>query len=404
MKQEIKDDKSQGKDKRSCVYKALKIMGIVFGILTLLIVGSAAFMAMNDAAAAAPLYSGPILTDKEQQPLDNGFDHYTVPMEVVDGLDLRGKIIVMTGGHSGTGREATKAFVSKGATVIALARDTVWAKKNLQGLPNVEIAYLDLLEPESIDAFAQKFLESGRPIHALINSAGIYNIPLTRDERGYELQFATNVLGHFELIAKLLPALEKAKGARIVNLASRGHRLSDVDLDDINFRSTEYDGMTAYARSKTALILLSKKLDELLKASNIRVFSVHPGAIPSSDLFFTSQIGIASNTKVQLMKGSTKLMRAINFTGLLNLFRNPKNIGDVYKSVEEGGATTTWAAVSPDLIGKGGVYLEDCNIGVLVPNDSNAPFGVRSYALDSQNDDRLFKICQEMTGITFKIP
>jgi len=402
MEYNSKKGKDKTKSNKSIFKRVLWILGVITVSFILLIIGSAAYIAINDKAAESPLYTGPIIPDEFQKPIKNNFDHHTEAMDVVEGLDLKGKIIVMTGGHSGTGREATKAFVSRGATVIALARDVEWAKSNLKGLPNIEIEYLDLLKPKSIEAFTQKFLKSNRPIHALINSAGIYNIPLTRDERGYELQFATNVLGHYELIMKLLPALKKANGARIVNLSSRGHRLSNVINDDVNFEHTDYDGMISYAQSKTALILLSVKFDKLLKDSNIRSFAVHPGPIPSSDLFASSQVGIASNTKVLFMKASAKLSRAINYTWLLNFFRNPENVGDFYKTVKEGGATTAWAAVSPELNGKGGLYLEDCNITKLVPNDSNAPFGVRQYALDMESADRIFEICENMTGLIFK--
>lgn len=395
--------KNKTKPKKSILRRTTKVLSIIAISFILLIIGSAALIAINDEASKSPLYADTIIPDEFQKPIDNTFGHHTEAMDVVEGLDLNGKIIVMTGGHSGTGREATKAFVSRGATVIVLARDVEWANRNLKGLPNIEIEYLDLLKPKSIEAFTHKFLKSNRPIHALINSAGIYNIPLTRDQRGYDLQFATNVLGHYELIVKLLPALKKANGARIVNLSSRGHRLSNVLTDDVNFEHTDYDGMTSYAQSKTALILLSIKLDELLKNSNIRTFAVHPGPIPSSDLFASSQVGIASNTKVQFMKVSAKLSRAINYTWLLNFFRNPENIGDIYKTVKEGGATTTWAAVSPELNGKGGLYLEDCNIAKLVPNESNAPFGVRQYALNMESADQILKICEDMTGIIFKI-
>ncbi|TYP97445.1 NAD(P)-dependent dehydrogenase (short-subunit alcohol dehydrogenase family) [Tenacibaculum adriaticum] len=392
---------NSNKPKKSILKRIIRLLGVTIFSFILLIVGSAVYIAINDKAAKSPLYTGPIIPDEFQIPIDNNFDHHTEAVDVVQGLDLKGKIIVMTGGHSGTGREATKAFVSRGATVIALARDVEWAKRKLKGLPNIEIEYLDLLKPKSIEAFTQKFLKSNRPIHALINSAGIYNIPLIRDKRGYELQFATNVLGHYELIMKLLPALKKANGARIVNLSSRGHRLSNVLIDDVNFEHTKYDGMISYVQSKTALILLTVKLDELLRDSDIRTFAVHPGPIPSSDLFASSQVGIASNTKVQFMKASAKLSRAINYTWLLNFFRNPENVGDIYKTVKEGGATTAWAAVSPELNGKGGLYLEDCNIAKLVPNDSNAPFGVRQYALDMESADQVLKICENMTGIIF---
>ncbi|TGJ98651.1 SDR family NAD(P)-dependent oxidoreductase [Leptospira langatensis] len=323
-------------------------------------------------------------------------------MDVVKGLDLTGKIIVMTGGHTGTGREAAKAFLSVGAKVIALAPDIEWAKSNLKGLKNVEIEYLDLLIPSSIESFTQKFLKSNRQIDILVNSAGIHNTPLQRDARGFERQFATNVLGHFELTVKLIPALKKANGARIVNLSSRGHRLSNVIFEDINFEHTPYNGMVAYAQSKTALSLLTVKEDELLQKYHIRAFAVHPGPIPTSDLFAGSMVGYSPEYKVNLSKLLAVTLRTFYATEILNFLRRPKNIGDIYKTVKQGGATTVWAAVSSDLNGKGGLYLEDCNIAPIVPIDSKAPFGVRPWALDKNAADKIWKISESMTGIYYK--
>ena len=356
-------------------------------------------MAKSDPSSKDPLFSGRVIEDSYQKPLHNAFGHATTAMEVTKGLDLKGKIIVMTGGHTGTGREAAKAFIDAGATVIALAPDLEWARKNLKGLPNVEIEYLDLLKPETIEAFTNKFLKTGRPIDVLVNSAGIHNTPLQLDSRGYERQFATNVLGHFELTLKLLPALKRVNGARIVNLSSRGHRTGGVQFDDINFQHTKYDGMRAYAQSKTALSLLSVKEDELFREYNIRAFAVHPGPIPTSDLFAGSMAGYAPGYKVGLMKFLASNLRTFWGTELLNFVRKPKNVGDIYKTVEQGGATTAWAAVSPDLKGRGGLYLEDCNIATVVPNDSKAPFGVRQWAIDKNLADRLWDKCEQMTGV-----
>jgi NAD(P)-dependent dehydrogenase (short-subunit alcohol dehydrogenase family) len=211
------------------------------------------------------------------------------------------------------------------------------------------------------------------------------------------------MLGHFELTAKLYPALVKANGARIVNVSSRGHRAGGVIFGDINFNHTEYDGMVAYAQSKTALILFTLKLDELAQKDNIRAFAVHPGPIPSTDIFAESGVGIDSDFKVSLKRSLARFMRAFNITALLNFVRNPKNIGDVYKNVQQGAATSVWCAVSSDLNGKGGVYCEDSNIAAVVPNGSMAPFGVRQWALDMDSAERLWKICEEMTGIRFDI-
>ncbi len=162
---------------------------------------------------------------KLQQAVGSGFDRNSTAEEVLNGVDLTGKIAVVTGGHSGLGLETTKVLASAGATVIVAARDIEKAKKNLSGIVNVELEPLELTDPGSIDAFAAKFLSSGRPLHLLFNNAGIMWVPLQRDSRGYESQFSTNHLGHFHLTAKLWPALKQAAGARVINTSSWGTML-----------------------------------------------------------------------------------------------------------------------------------------------------------------------------------
>ncbi|KQS41799.1 SDR family NAD(P)-dependent oxidoreductase [Pedobacter sp. Leaf194] len=356
----------------------------------------------SDTSKDTPLYRGRIIPDTLQTPLNNSFGHFTEPLEIVKDLDLKGKIIVMTGAHTGTGKEAAKAFISKGATVVALTNDVDWAEKNLKGLPRVEIEYLDLQKAETIDAFTRKFLVSGRQIDVLINSAGIHNTPLQRDVRGYERQFSVNVLGHFALTLKLLPALKKANGARIVNLSSRGHRLNGVQFGDINFNHTKYEGMRSYAQTKTALALLSVKEDEMFKRYNIRAFAVHPGPIPTTDLFAGSLVGYASGFKFWYTEFTAKCLRTFWGTEIMNFLRKPKNEGDKFKTVKQGGSTTAWASFSPQLKGKGGLYLEDCNIAPIVPNGSDAPFGVRPWALERKAADKIWDICQRMTGVYYR--
>jgi NAD(P)-dependent dehydrogenase (short-subunit alcohol dehydrogenase family) len=374
------------------------------GILAVFLYGIFAanfYYGLNDPSASAPPYDGPVIPDAAQQPLSSRFGHETAAAEVVAGLDLRGKTIVITGGHSGTGLEATKALASAGANVIALARDVDRARGNLRGVANVEVEYVDLLIPESIEVFAEKFLALGRPLHVLINSAGIMGTPLERDRRGFERQFATNVLGHFALTARLFPALKQANGAHIVNLSSRGHRAGGVIFEDIHFERTEYSGMRAYAQTKTALILLSIKEDALLRTYGIRAYAVHPGPVPASDLFAAGYVGTPSHHKTQHARLRAKLARALHVTEVLNFIRRPKNTGDRYKTVPQGAATTVWAAVSDDLDGVGGVYLEDSNVAVVVPDGSPAPFGVRPWALDAAAVERLWQRCEEMTGVRF---
>lgn len=357
------------------------------------------YQSLGDPSSSSPLYDGPLLPDAIQHPVDTGFTHTTRAIEVVKGLDLTGKTVVITGGHSGTGREAARALASAGARIIALSRDIERARNNLSDIRNARIEYMDLLKPESIDAVARKVVASGEAVHILINSAAIMGTPQQYDARGYERQFATNVLGHYQLTARLLPALTNANGARIVNLASRGHRAGGVNFDDIHFRKTPYTGMSAYAQTKTAQALMAVVLDKKLKSRNIRALAVHPGAVPSTDLFAAGRVGYDSAGMVELARLNAGVVRATHMTEIMNAFRSPENTGDIYKTVEQGGATTTWAASAAMLENTGGVYLEDCNFAPMVPDGSPAPFGVRPWALDPGFAERLLRGCEEMTGV-----
>lgn len=384
--------------RKKIVYTSLGTAGAVL----VAYVGFVAFFykSLNDPSANLPLYTAAAIPNTKQQPLHSGFGHEATAMDIVKGVDLRGKIVVVTGGATGTGREAVRALASAGATIVDLARDVDRAKEGLQGIPNTTVEYVDLLNPASIDAFAERYVKSGRPIHVLINSAGIMGTPLERDSRGYERQFATNVLGHFQLTLRLLPALERAQGARIINVASRGHHAGGVQFDDINFEHTPYTGMKAYAQTKTALILLSIKEDALWKDRGIRVFATTPGPVPSSDLFAESMVGQRPGYQVMLARLGARAVRFTHATEVLNFIRRPRNVGDLYKTVQQGGSTATWAAVSKDLGGKGGVYLEDNDIAPVVPDEGGAPYGVKSWALDEKGADRLWSICEQMTGVS----
>jgi len=340
---------------------------------------------------------------EKQTSIDSGFGHYTTAMEVVKGIDLTGKNAVITGGYAGTGLETTRALANAGARVIVLARSPARARNNLKRIDNVEIIEnFDLLKPDSIDAAAEKILAKNIPIHILINHAGIISTPLTRDERGYECQFSANMLGSFQLTARLFPALKAANGARVINISSRGHRDGNVNFGNINYEDeSAYNPMGAYAQSKTALILFTLKLDEMAKEYNIRSFSVHPGPIPSTDLFAASRVNIGSCLEVSALRFAAKIMRVTNLTALINAIKRWKNESDVFKNVEQGAATSVWAATSSALDGIGGLYLEDCNIAVAVPDERYIPFGVRPYAIDMEAAERLWAILEEMTGVVF---
>src|SRR5690606_18041224 len=183
-----------------------------------------------------------------QKPIGSGFNGKSTSEEVIKGIDLTGKIAIVTGGNTGIGLETVKTLVNAGATVIVPARDIEKARKNLQGTAHVEIEEMDLMSPASVDRFAEKFLASGRPLHLLINNAGIMWVPLRRDNRGIESQLATNYLAQFQLTARLWTALKKADGARVVNVSSGGHKFSSFHFEDPNFEHREYETLQGYGQ------------------------------------------------------------------------------------------------------------------------------------------------------------
>lgn len=200
-------------------------------------------------------------SDQRQIPLRSGLDAATTAAEALAGRDLSGLQAIVTGGASGLGLETVRVLAGAGASVLVGARDPHQALGALHGMAGVEIAALDLLDPHSIDAFAAGFLAAGRALHILVNGAGIMASPLLRDTRGYEAQFATNHLGHFQLTARLWPALRQARGARVVCVSSLGHRQAGADLDDPHFQRQPYDKWRAYAQSKSANALFALELD-----------------------------------------------------------------------------------------------------------------------------------------------
>lgn len=322
-----------------------------------------------------------------QMPIHSGFDAKTTAEDVIKGIDLKGKIAIVTGGYSGIGLETTRVLANAGATVIVPVRTIEKGREALKGIPNVEIDTMDLMDPASIDAFAERFLETGRPLHILINNAGIMAPPLRRDSRGYESQFSTNHLGHFQLTARLWPALKQANGARVVAVSSRGHRLGGVDFDDPNFEHKEYDKWKAYAQSKTANILFALELDKRGKAYGVRAFSVHPGLIPDTNL------------------GRDLTKEEFGARPILDEHGQPvsNEQNAEFKTIEQGAATIVWCAVSPQLNGLGGVYCEDVDIAKAVPEDSLDPAGVRPWAINPQLAQRLWELSESLTGVKFAI-
>lgn len=315
-----------------------------------------------------------------QVAIDSPFAMRSTAMEVIEGIDLSGKVAIVTGGYSGIGTETVRVLASKGARVIVGARrpeDAAQALADIAG--NVSTRPLDLSKPDSIDAFTAGIRKDLDELHLLINNAGIMACPLARDERGYESQFATNHLGHFQLTHGLWPLLKNAGGARVVALSSIAHRLNGVDTDDLNFENRDYDKWLAYGQAKSSNALFALHLDRLGEPHGVRAFSVHPG-------------GIATPLQRHLSMEEQKAMGWYDEDG---------NVNPGFKSVEEGAATSVWCATSPLLDGMGGVYCEDCNIANPAPADGKGFIGVSPHVQDQALAEALWARSEELCGIQF---
>jgi len=328
-----------------------------------------------------------------QQPLGSGFSATSTATEIIKGINLKGKIAIVTGGNTGIGLETTKVLAAAGAAVIVPARDIEKAKKNLEGIPNVEIEQMDLAKPDTIDAFAKKILTSGKPLHLLINNAGIMWVPLQRDSRGIESQLSTNYLGQFQLVARLWPALKVANGARVVNVSSLGHHMAPFDFEDPNFEHREYQTLLGYGQSKTASNLFALELDNRAKAHQVRAYSLHPGSIAGTEL--------ARDADMELFKQ----MGFFDENGNMR----PEILASL-KTIPQGAATSVWVATSPLLNSIGGVYCEDNDIAELLSEDHAAQkkaklhqSGVTAYSLDESSAKRLWKLTEDMIGFEFKV-
>lgn len=320
-----------------------------------------------------------------QNPIGSGFNATSTAAEVIQGIDLTGKIAIVTGGNTGIGLETTKTLASAGATVIVPARDIEKAKINLQGIANIEVETMDLMDPKSIDAFAEKFLASGRPLHLLINNAGIMWVPLRRDKRGMESQLATNYLAQFQLTSRLWPSLKKANGARVVNVSSSGHQFAPFNFDDPNFLKRDYETLQAYGQSKTAVNLFSLELDNRAKSYNVRAYSLHPGSIGGTEL---------------AREASLELFQQMGFCDAEGNIL--PEVAASLKTIPQGAATTVWCATSPLLAHLGGVYCEDVDIAAL-STDASLSRGVNPYALDMTFAKQLWELSEDLTRISFPV-
>ena len=309
------------------------------------------------------------------------FDSTTTTDDVLQGLDLAGRRFVVTGASTGLGEETTRAIAAHGGSVSMAVRDIdkglAAADRVRAAVPDadIEVRQLDLGRLASVRAFAEEYLGERDRIDVLINNAGVMACPKDTTFDGFELQFGTNHLGHFLLTNLLSPALVAGSPARVVELSSRGHRFSDVDLDDPDFERTEYDPWIAYGRSKTANVLFAVGFDARYRDQGVRAFAVHPGSI------------------------QTELGRHLTDESLATLMSAlPEGQALEWKTVPQGAATSVWAATSPDLEGKGGLYLEDCGIADTVEGQVVVS-GVQSYAVDPARADVLWTLSESLVGL-----
>ena len=313
--------------------------------------------------------------DTAQAPLGSGFGATSTATDVLAGLDLTDRLAVLTGGYSGLGLEAARALTAAGAHVVVPARRPESAREALAGVANVEVDELDLADQAGVAAFAERFLATGRSIDMMIDNAGVMACPETRVGPGWELQFATNHLGHFALVNRLWPAIARDGGARVVSVSSRGHHFSPIRWDDVHFEHG-YDKWQAYGQAKTANVLFAVHLDALARDAGVRAFALHPG-------------GIMTPLQRHLPREEMVALGWVDEDG------NPVNT--TFKTPEQGAATEVWAATSPRLDGRGGLYLEDCDIAL--PAEEAGRSGVRPYGVDPAEAARLWALSAELTGV-----
>src|SRR6185369_3912655 len=273
------------------------------------------------------------------------FGEETTASEVAEGIDLRGKVALVTGGSSGLGHETARVLSARGAHVILTARDVPKGESVAAGIrastgnERVEVEELELGSLKSVRAFARRFLARHPTLHMLVNNAGVMACPPAKTADGFELQFGSNHVGHFLTTCLLAPALCQGAPSRVVSVSSRGHHMSPVVFDDIQFEHRPYDKWLAYGQAKTANVLFAVGLERRLGARGVHANALHPGGI---------------------MTELSRHLQAEDFQFLQTRTRGMK-----FKTVEAGAATSVFAATEPELEGRGGLYLEDCHVAAV---------------------------------------
>lgn len=319
------------------------------------------------------------MTERIQQPVGSGFHAKTTALEAIAGIDLTGKNAIVTGGYSGIGIETVRALASAGATVTVPARRLEAAQEALADVKGqLEVARMDLGKLGDVKAFTDNYLATNRPLHILINNAGIMACPLARVGPGWESQFGVNHMGHFALTQQLLPALRAAQGARVVALSSTAHIRGDVRWDDPHFTAGEYNKWDAYAQAKSANALFAREADRLWRGDGIQAFSVHPG-------------GIFTPLQRHLPEEEMVALGWKNADGTV-----PPQVAALFKTPEQGASTSIFAATSPKLAGLGGVYCEDGDIAKPATADSQRWEHAREWICDDAKAERLWSMSEHM--------
>ncbi len=304
--------------------------------------------------------------------------------EVIEGVDLTGRIAVVTGASGGLGAETARALATAGAAVVIGCRDVAKGERQAAAIRQahpraaIEVAALDLVSHASVRAFAQAFRSRHDRLHILVNNAGVMACPLARTPEGWESQLATNHLGHFLLTSLLAPALVAGRPARVVVLSSAAHHRAAVDFDDLHFERRPYDKWLAYGQSKTANALFAITLDRRLASTGVRAIAVHPGAI------------------------ATDLSRHLTRQDLEEIVTRIKTTAGGLKGIPAGAATSVWAATAPELDGKGGLYLEDCRISAPA-GTPGVTTGYRDYAVDPELGERLWNVSERLLAVQFEL-
>ncbi len=308
--------------------------------------------------------------------------------EVLEGIDLSGKRVLVTGVSAGLGVETARTLAAHGAQVVGAARDLNKAKGATEQVRaqaanggGLELVELDLASLASVRACADALVSVGKPFDLIIANAGVMACPKSQTSDGFETQFGTNHLGHFVLANRIASLMRP--GSRLVNLSSAGHRYSDIDLDDPNFERTPYTEFVAYGRSKTANVLFAVEFDQRHKARGVRATAVHPGGIRTE---------LARHMSPEAMQQMIDRLNARSRAAGEEAF--------AWKSIPQGAATSVWAGVVAAAGDVGGRYCEDCHVAAVV---ENAEFrgGVRPYALDPDRAKALWAKSEEMVGERF---